>query len=376
MTSVLRSFAVVVGVLGLWTSAIADCTGPLGFNVINLVGSGTTQPLMSALAEQYNGSSQATSDIAQVVSTPATLPPGGSSEVPGDDTCPGFAYTNPGNPPPNDSSAGIAAVQNNAGGDGCTDGARSTRGANGTTDNPNDEFWAFARDAVTWTRFGKNAPVSLTPAQLQGIYLCTSNGAPTITNWQQVGGKNAAIVRYLPPSGSDTLSFFETKLLGLSTTQQGVADGTACTVPPKRIDENDGTGVIAADATFAIYPFLYSQWRADANGVQPDERNGAALGEINDVVPNVTTINRNMNPFVARRWVYNVLLPGLSFSEWRTAIKIVGVSTAAPGYLCKSDATVQHLVAQFGYVVIPFGATGGPGLKKPPSHCRLDPVPL
>jgi phosphate transport system substrate-binding protein len=364
----LAAVAVLFGVAGL---LLAGCNDHLP-TAINLVGSGTTQDVMDAIAMQYDASSQATADNGYLIDTPATLPSGSSSFVQGDNICFDFSYTNPGNLPPNGSSAGITAVENSAEGNGCTDGARSTRGAQ-PGDNPNDEFWAFAKDAVSWVRFtASHAPANLTQAQLRSIYECTNAGEPALTNWQQVGGTSGPIVRYLPPAGSDTVASFETKVLGLSSAQQGVLDDTACNDRPKRVEENEGVSVASSDLPNAILPFSFAQWKAQSKNVVTDRRNGALLGKINSVAPTVTTISNGM--FVARYWVYNVLVPGIPASESATARKIVGMpSSRVPGYLCGANTGAQHVIAQYGFVTNPVGATGS-GL--PGSHCRLNPTPL
>ena len=104
---------------------------------------------------------------------------------------------------------------------GCIDIARSSRDKR-DTDPANLEFYAFAKDAVTWARWqclpwrrrspAGCAPNSLTQDQLKGIYLCTEpGGLPLYTNWNQVGGDNEPIVRYLPQAGREHSSFFETR---------------------------------------------------------------------------------------------------------------------------------------------------------------------
>jgi phosphate transport system substrate-binding protein len=371
----LTRFGLIAGALGLSGLMLASCGTPP--QVINMVGSDTIQDVMGAVASQYNGSSQATSDNATLFNTRATNT--SSVTVPGDNVCASFTYdaTGGANPSPNGSGQGITALQNQARGNGCTDIARSSRGPNGTTDNPNDEFWAFAKDAVTWTKYaGSHAPANLTQAQLQGIYLCTASGgtAPAFTNWNQVGGSAGTIVRYLPQSGSGSLSFFETKILGLTSAQQGVLDDSACTVHPKRIEENEGTSIVAGDLPGAIMPFSFAQWTAQKNGVQTDMRNGAVLGNINGIAPSAASINSTTSPFLGRRWVYNVLAPTLNSAQVTVARKIIGVTSAASGYLCKDNTTIQNLIAQYGFVTNPLGATGGSGL--PNSHCRLNPAAL
>ena len=66
---------------------------------------------------------------------------------------------------------------------------------------------------------------------------------PKFTNWNQVGGDNEPIIRYLPQAGSGTLSFFETRILGLTEAQQGVLDGSAWQRAATAVEENHGNQV-------------------------------------------------------------------------------------------------------------------------------------
>ena len=70
------------------------------------------------------------------------------------------------------------------------------------------------------------APDNITVDQLRGIYLCNQpGGQPLFTNWSQVGATTSpSCATCLRPDR--TLSFFETKLLGLSSSQR------ACSTTP------------------------------------------------------------------------------------------------------------------------------------------------
>src|SRR6185437_9765573 len=110
---------------------------------------------------------------------------------------------------PNGSSGGITALttQNaNTGKSPCMDFARSSRDRASTDPvfGPGGiSFIALGGDAVTYATFpGSNAPANLTTAQLFKIYTCA------VTNWKQVGGKNAPIKAFIPQSGSGTAKFF------------------------------------------------------------------------------------------------------------------------------------------------------------------------
>src|SRR5581483_1506722 len=110
---------------------------------------------------------------------------------------------------PDGSSAGVSALEKDASdpaGPGalCVDFAGSSRAPESTDPACTTGgvcFLPVAGDAVTWaTRDaasgGTDAPASLTPAQLMGIYQCS------ITNWDEVGGQNAPIEPFLPQTSS------------------------------------------------------------------------------------------------------------------------------------------------------------------------------
>ncbi|MEJ7583542.1 MAG: substrate-binding domain-containing protein [Acidimicrobiales bacterium] len=337
-------------------------------------GSDTTSDVIEALVAQYNGSSSAAGDKA------FNIKPVGSTTVEGDGDCGTITY-DASNPPPNGSSAGINALVADT--QGCIDFARSSRGRSGS-DPAGLDFFAFARDAVTWARFPTTcpggdadpagcAPTNLSTTQLRGIYNCDQpGGLPKFTNWSQVGGDNEPIRRYLPQAGSGTLSFFETRILGLTSAQQGVLDDTACTTRPTRVQENSGAAVLAAERAFAIVPYSFAQHTAQANGAVPDLRAGAQLGSINGVAPTATTISNGS--FLGVRYVYNVTKQGSP--AFARTLNFVGVRPAADGgngFICSDNANVQAAISRFGFVPLAL-APAGAGL--PNSRCRKNPVPL
>jgi phosphate transport system substrate-binding protein len=370
----MRPFALVVGAV-LAASMLSGC-------VLNVVGSDTTSNYMGAIAPAFNADSAANPSANNVRNAPPTLANGGSFAVPGDFDaasglgCPGFSYTNPGNLPPNGSSSGISALLADT--QTCVDIARSSRGRG--SEGANIDFWAFATDGVTWARYGgSSAPANLTLAQIRGIYLCDQPGGnPLYTNWNQLGGANAPIIRYLAQAGSGTQSFFETKILGLSSAQQGVLDDTACTGNPLdgRVQENKGNDVPLANRPNAILPYSFGVWTAQSNNAEPDTRAGAVLGNINGVAPTITTVGLN-GAFFGKRYVYNVVkntalthVPALELIGVQPA---KGSTPAKVGYICKNNSNTSFAKAVFGFVPLPNGATG-PGL--PSSTCRKNPTPL
>jgi ABC-type phosphate transport system substrate-binding protein len=121
-------------------------------------------------------------------------------------------------PRPDGSSAGVSALDVNTKTTDhkhfCVDFARSSRGR-ASTDPARGPggilFVALGKDAETYaTNKVTNAPNNLTTAQLIAIYTCT------VTNWSQVGGKNAPIDAQLPQVGSGTRAFWLTAL-GIAT---------------------------------------------------------------------------------------------------------------------------------------------------------------
>jgi ABC-type phosphate transport system substrate-binding protein len=172
---------------------------------------------------------------------------------------------------PNGSSAGVTAVKTNAGGTTagrfCEDFARSSRARKSTDPafaRGGLAFVTLAGDAVTYaTQAVTNAPANLTTAQLTGIYECT------ITNWSQVGGKNAPIHAFLPQVSSGTRAFF---LTAINVTSPGpcVSDGTGQT---GSIEENEGVNPLLHDVN-AIFPYSIGKFIAEKFHSAPCIRGG------------------------------------------------------------------------------------------------------
>jgi phosphate transport system substrate-binding protein len=330
---------------------------------LGAAGSFTTNALMDNLSFRYSGNPNgANPNRDPVFGVPATVFSGNQSYTLPDDgrNCRGITY-NSGNQPPNGSSAGINALLADT--NGCIDIARSSRGRS-ASDPGNIDFYAFAIDGVSWSGYnGGHQPVNLSQAQLQGIYLCTNGGQPSITNWSQVGGSPGSIIRYLPQTGSGTLSFFETRILGLSSAQQGVLDGTSCNNAPIRIEENNGDQVVNAFKPFAIAPYSFADWTAQKNGVIADHRGGSYLGGINGVGPAASSVQEGCGPcFLGRRYL--------------NALDFVGVDAASGqgnGWICNNQDVAKFTIAAFGFVPLNV-ASAGPGL--PNSTCRKNPTAL
>jgi phosphate transport system substrate-binding protein len=375
----LRNTFRVVGMLVALVAAAATLTGCQSGDSINVVGSDTTFDVMKRLTTLYNESGDTGGDKA--FNTPPFLNGDTTFKVDGDGNCGAITYNSSGNPPPNGSSAGVSALTADT--QGCVDAARSSRDRR-SSDPANLEFYAFAKDGLSWAKYPSTcpggdagpagcAPANLTQAQLKGIYICDQpGGLPKFTNWAQVGGDNEPIRRYLPQTGSGTLSFFETRILGLSSAQQGVVDDTNCATRPTRVQENTGTEVPTADRYNAIVPYSFAQWRAQANGAQTDVRAGAILGSINGVAPSQTSVTNNT--FLGVRYVYNVLKTSSpSYDRARNFVGVAATSEGGNGFICSNNGDVQSALTTYGFVTLSL-APAGPGL--PSSRCRKNPPPL
>jgi ABC-type phosphate transport system substrate-binding protein len=189
---------------------------------------------------------------------------------------------------PNGSGAGQAAIGANAAlvkhpklnkaGQYCIDYSRSSSGPSSTTP-PGLQFIPIGRDNVTYaTNKVTNAPSNLTTSDLLKIYTCA------VTNWKQVGGKNAPIDAQLPQTSSGTRKFFLTAINGGTTpaTPGPCVDdspGESTTTPPPSgnlPEENEGYDQFLQGKN-VIYPFSAAQWIADGNSASCKVKNCAKI---------------------------------------------------------------------------------------------------
>jgi phosphate transport system substrate-binding protein len=308
--------------------------------------------------DKYNGT-QASSTGNQAADTPPfgltalgceTTPD--STSVAADSVHPALSYSTTGNACaanlstvpqpwlfPAGSSAGINCFVDDQGA-GNIAFARSSRGRK-TSDPANLEFWAFALDAVTWTRNSANtfAPANLSPAQINQIYTCA------VTDWSQVGGQPGAITRYYPQTGSGTGSFFASLYLN------GVYPTSTASCPITFVPENDGTQINPGDLSTAILPYSFAVYTAQTNTTETNLTKGQKLQAVNGVKPSFTTVSEQAavnnvtgnactsNPapgFCGSRYVYHVTWQlalaqggfGLPAAYYSAAIDLIGV---APG---------------------------------------------
>lgn len=364
-----------VGAIALGLVAALAAPGgaiPPGNNVneaLNIVGSDTSYFVMRGLAPMWNADT--TINQAAHKDTAFVTPPrlGGafpaSFHVGADNRCAAVNY--PPTVTPDGSGAGISALVAD-GIHGCVDMARSSRGRS-SSDPANIKFWAYALDGLTWTRFtGTHAPNNLTQQQLINIYTCNpATGLPYASNWNQVGGTAGAIIKYAPQTLSGTYAFFNSKILNGAVIDQN------CNASHKShfVEEHDNTGIPAGQKPFAINAYSYAQWKAMANHVIPDRRNGGALGAINGIVPSDTTIKIASPHFLGTRYIYNVLKT--NEPSYNATLRFAGVDSTGPGWLCKSSVAIRNKIKSFGDIPLTSGVSG-PGL--PASFCRLEPTPL
>jgi len=336
-------------------SAVPDGDGRV--QVLAAAGSDTTQDVVGAVLDAYRTNPAANPDGDVSVNIPVR--PANSLTVPADGTCEQRDYVPAGqeNPPasypaPASSGAGKNALKDPANlATACIDIARSSAGR-AASDPAEFEYYGYAKDAVSFARFDGAAPVDLTLAQLRAVYACT------VTNWNQVGGADAPIVRYLPPAGSGTRSFFVGTVLGAEP-------DTSCG-EVKIAAENDGTAVAASDRATAVLPYSVAQWVAQANGASGDVRGGAQVGAIggeNPVSgpdadgryePNAAVINGSTFPGV--RTVYNVLDTRLP--SYGQSLRVVGFDATGPGFLCAGSADVTSLLKKYGFTPLPADGAG------------------
>ncbi|WP_175539577.1 substrate-binding domain-containing protein [Nocardioides exalbidus] len=166
------------------------------------------------------------------------------------------------------------------------------------------QAFPFAKDTLAMaTATTSNAPATLTPAQIVGIY------KGEITNWNQVGGTAGVIKPLIPQPGSGTRSFFTGELQAMNG---GVAVTLAGTVTP--VQEHDDSAL-----------------KGDANAVAPFSVGRAGL---------LGTL-RIEQGWTAARALYNVVRPADAGSSW--AQGLFGPS----GFICSPAATSLILDAGF-----------------------------
>ena len=280
------------------------------------VGSDTSQHALLLLANSYNAS------VATGAPKLATFAATGGGTV----TLPSGAVTRP-----NGSGAGKTTLYAPSNPD--VDYARSSSTLSTAEINAGLQQFPFALDTLATVVSGSvksNAPASITPAQLVGIY------SGSIKNWSEIGGTAGAIEPKIPQGGSGTRSFFTAQLKAAN----GNVDVTLGT-EVKEVQENDPASIQGNPN--AIAP--YSAGRAGLSG--------SAL--------------RVEGGFKADRALYNVVRT----NDLGNAT-IQGLF-GANGFLCSDDANDEIKAAGFEQLesVEDGGACGG-STQAPTTNFRLN----
>jgi len=286
-------------------------------------------------------------------------------------------------PRPNGSSAGITtlAIGQKTGDKKafCADFARSSRPRNTSSDGAKGPggivFVTIGKDAVTYaTNATTNAPKNLTTAQLTAIYSCH------VTNWSQVGGKNAPIKAQLPQTSSGTRAFF-LKAIGLDVSGPGGCVGSTA-------EENEGVNSVLKGPN-VIFPFSIGKYIAEKfhsakctnaactgspachptstqNKFGCDTHGTMVLRSINGTAPTTgtgtkTVINAHFsakfvrNVFVVVRWASTTNnIPKYLQKFFAAKTTTAGVVS---GWVC-SNATAHQDLINYGFLPTPFCGTG------------------
>jgi ABC-type phosphate transport system substrate-binding protein len=294
---------------------------------------------------------------------------------------------------PNGGSAGIAQLETNQRPSGdtthfCQDYARTSSGRSSTSPPCTTGgicFVSLAGDAVTWaTRDaasgGTNAPASLTPTQLAGIFECK------ITNWSKVGGKSGKIQAFLPQSSAATRTFWLTALGGGTTP---ITPGACVNDKNNTLEENQGIDPVL-NTPDTIYIFSVGDYLAQGfhsakclkssctgspackptssqNKFGCDENGVLGLGQISNQKPTTpwpptakSKISTKFAPLF-QRTLYDVVrfdsktadhIPGgESGSPGGINLEqfLAAKSAATPGWIC-SNATAKQTIADYGFL--------------------------
>jgi hypothetical protein len=236
-------------------------------------------------------------------------------------------------------------------------------------------FVAFARDALTWSKWttptgASTAVTNLTQAQLNGIFVTC-----TITNWNQVGGGNAPIRVWTVIPAAGTRASWDTFVGGNSDTcipaaykDGNIANGERvirehfAAPVEEAVGENCAvpTDVLCgADEGNSIYPFGTGPWNTS-----PGQRQNSLLGSVNGVAPIGNNIIDGSFPFT--RLLYNVFIqagPSPRASEATRRFTNMRNYTGPQvdqdlGWLCKPEAAHSEPVGTPGAgIETPFAST-------------------
>ena len=372
--------AKTAGACAVLTTLAAGCLLPDGeADTIAYAGSDTTQDVMGAIANYYDASGYNSDgdDHDNILSVEVN-----PNSVAGDNACATRIYHSPAGAgetlAPNGSSNGRNALRTSVqNGDGCIDIARSSGGPRAigpTGDLATFEYYAFALDALGYASASTLAPSNLTLQQFRDIYTCT------VTNWNQVGGGNGPIERYVPQTGSGTYQFFLSDLMG--GTNPALFSGPSC--PAVQFTQENSGELIAAngDQQRAIVAYSAGNWIAQARGSAPDQRAGQTMRSMNGqnlvsfsagvpslntggpVVESNVTLNDPTPAYPGIRYVFNVI--DSTHVDYNDVQRYVGFENAVnapncgqsgqpecvnPGAskLCDGDEEVRGIIRNFGF---------------------------
>lgn len=322
-------------------SASADSSTPPDQDDIVIVGSDTTEFVLNDLAALY-GSRFATQPR-QLKSFNAT----GTSPIQ-------IRPDNPSTPAldpvtivrPNGSGAGIKELGTPTSPVGAApvDSARSSRAkvTTGPTPDPaNLMFIPFAQDQLRWmANSGVTGVTSLTDVQLTGIYNCT------ITNWNQVGGNNLAIVPLIPQTQSGTRAEWLTRVGVTGAVPSCVTDQN------NTVQEHDPAPVKATAGSVA--PVSVGRY----NRLTPAEKLGTFLGAI--PAPDATEYNRNVYQVVK---TVGGAVPAYLAKIFGNGINGTDGAGGIPFFCERANAGTTtteagEVIAQNGFVQLPLGTCG------------------
>ena len=361
--------ALVVGFGAGTANAVPPANGTA--DVLAVVGSDTTFNFMTAFTKTFNANTTVNKDRDKMINIAAK--PTGNQTIPAQGACTTPRTYGLGHLPPDGSGAGRTALYGTDGlmenadntSTGCLDIARSSGSRDAAVDPATAKFFAYAKDAVSYTYWGAG-PANLSQADLQAIYTCSK------TTWQQIpgSGKTGTILRYLPQSGSGTRDFFLKTVLGGVT----VAPSTTACPLDETVQENTGSAVPSAKRAKAILPYSAGQWVVqNKSGGAADKTAGNKIGALNGVkaaTGNGTTAKPNTGgildgSFLGSRFLFNVL--DTRIPSYGQALRAVGVDAKGAGLLCNGSQAAA--ISKAGFVPLAKGATGG-GLTVA-SACRL-----
>lgn len=252
-------------------------------------------------------------------------------------------------PRPNGSGAGKGLIYGSADNPAISF-ARSSSGLNTAEVNAGLVAYPFAVDTlVTVTAPTTNAPATLTPQQILGIY------TGKYTNWSQLGGKSGAINALKPQSGSGTLSFFTNQL-------QTINGGTAVTVGGKDSElANPTTGAPCSTASSTCVQTLVEEHDPTLITHDPNAIAPFSLGRANLAGASAVKVVKGWS---ARRALYNVVRGHDSGNagapdnaNWFAGTSAITGIFGTSGFIC--SAAARPIIEADGFKQLRSFADGG-----------------